>query len=317
MSSFDDISGNSPFDKDEGDLFQFDKKEAEAGGDALTFAAEAPIQDDLSSAYIGKEWKVLVVDDERDVHTVTKLALDGFELQQRNIEFLDAFSAEEAKQIMKAHPDIAIVLLDVVMESNQAGLDLVRYIREDLGNTFTRIILRTGQPGEAPEKEVVKTYQINDYKTKTELTSDKLYTAVLASLRTYEAMVTIYAYRMNLEKKVKERTRDLEKSLRELQEAQQEIIDLERKNTALAMAVTTSHEINQPLMVIKGSMDLINLSPDLKTFSEQQRKHLVNIEDSVSKISTIMKKFHEMDSIKFSDYTDDTQMVDFESEDEQ
>ena len=307
------FNGDDRQGKDEADLFRFD----ESKGDALTFAEEKPQEESLSSAYIGDVWKVLVVDDESDVHTVTKLALDGFELQKRNIEFLDAYSAEEAKKIMKDHPDIAIVLLDVVMESSQAGLDLVRYIRDDLGNTFTRIILRTGQPGEAPEKDVVKTYQINDYKTKTELTSDKLYTAVLASLRTYEAMVTIYAYRMNLERKVKERTVELEKSLKELQDAQHEIINLERKNTALAMAVTTSHEINQPLMVIKGSMDLINMSPDVRAFSQQQRNHLSKIEDSVTKISQIMKKFNRMDSIKFSDYTEDTQMVSFdEKEDE-
>ncbi len=302
------FNGDDRQGKDEADLFRFD----ESKGDALTFAEEKPQEESLSSAYIGNVWKVLVVDDESDVHTVTKLALDGFELQKRNIEFLDAYSAEEAKVVMRDHPDIAIVLLDVVMESSQAGLDLVRYIRDDLGNTFTRIILRTGQPGEAPEKDVVKTYQINDYKTKTELTSDKLYTAVLASLRTYEAMVTIYAYRMNLERKVKERTMELEKSLKELQDAQHEIIDLERKNTALAMAVTTSHEINQPLMVIKGSMDLINMSPDIQSFSQQQRNHLGKIEDSVTKISQIMKKFHQMDSIKFSEYTEDTQMVSFD-----
>ncbi len=306
------FNGDDRQGKDEADLFRFD----ESKGEALTFAEEKPQEESLSSAYIGDVWKVLVVDDESDVHTVTKLALDGFELQKRNIEFLDAYSAEEAKKIMKDHPDIAIVLLDVVMESSQAGLDLVRYIRDDLGNTFTRIILRTGQPGEAPEKDVVKTYQINDYKTKTELTSDKLYTAVLASLRTYEAMVTIYAYRMNLERKVKERTMELEKSLKELQDAQHEIINLERKNTALAMAVTTSHEINQPLMVIKGSMDLINMSPDVRAFSQQQRNHLSKIEDSVTKISQIMKKFNRMDSIKFSDYTEDTQMVSFDEKEE-
>ncbi len=300
-------------DTNEADLFQFGLKE-EDSQDTLTFAAEKPAEHEMSDPYIGPVWKVLVVDDESDVHTVTKLALDGFELQQRNIEFLDAYSAEEAKEIMCEHPDIAIVLLDVVMETSQAGLDLVRYIRNELKNTFTRIILRTGQPGEAPEKDVVKTYQINDYKTKTELTSDKLYTAVLASLRTYEAMVTIYAYRMNLERKVKERTLELEKSLTELKDAQQEIINLERKNTALAMAVTTSHEINQPLMVIKGSMDLINMSPDIKAFTEQQKNHLQKIELSVTKISEIMQKFHQMDSITFSDYTEDTQMVSFEDQ---
>jgi len=42
------------------------------------------------------------------------------------------------------------VLLDVIMETDQAGLDLVEFIRDTLKNETVRIILRTGQPGQAP-----------------------------------------------------------------------------------------------------------------------------------------------------------------------
>jgi len=294
-------------EEDEDDLFQFDK--SAHSKDDLFFTEESDYISESTGTKSDYNWKVLVVDDEEDVHTVTHMALDGFELQNKFIKFIDAYSAAEAKKILRETPDIAIVLLDVVMESNNAGLELIKFIREEINNHFTRIILRTGQPGEAPERDIIRAYQINDYKTKTELTSDKLFTAVLASLRTYEAMVMIDSYRHNLEVKVQERTSDLEKSLLELKKAQDEIISLERKTTALAMAVTTSHEINQPLMVIRGSIDLLNLTLPEEILQPNHRKHLQRIDDSVSKIHSIIEKFRNLDEIKFNDYTDSTKMV--------
>ncbi|MFS1704782.1 response regulator, partial [Alteromonas sp. AMM-1] len=121
-------------------------------------------------------WKVLIVDDEPEVHAVTRLALNDFTLNGRALTFLSAYDGEEARRMFREHNDIAVVLLDVVMESDDAGLRVADYIRNDLENHFTRIILRTGQPGQAPEKDVIINYDINDYKSKTELTAQKLFT---------------------------------------------------------------------------------------------------------------------------------------------
>lgn len=133
-------------------------------------------------------WKILIVDDQEEVHQVTEMVLDNFKFQERGIEFISAYSAAEAKAIINTEPDIAVILLDVVMEEDDSGLKLVKYIREELENNLVRIILRTGQPGEAPEKEVIKDYDINDYKEKTELTSKKLYTTLMTSLRSYQGL---------------------------------------------------------------------------------------------------------------------------------
>jgi len=110
-------------------------------------------------------WKVLVVDDEDDVHQMTKVVLDDFIFENKPLEILNVNSAKEAKQILAEYPDIAVILLDVVMETSDAGLNLVGYIRKTLKNRFVRIVLRTGQPGYAPEKEVIRKYDINDYTT--------------------------------------------------------------------------------------------------------------------------------------------------------
>lgn len=148
-------------------------------------------------------WKVLIVDDEPEVHNVTRLVLGNFRFAERPLELISAYSSREAESLLRQHDDTAVVLLDVVMESEQVGLDLVRTIRERLGNQFVRIVLRTGQPGQAPEHEVIAAYDINDYKEKTELTAQKLATTLYAALRAYRDMRTIEASRHGLEQVIR------------------------------------------------------------------------------------------------------------------
>jgi serine phosphatase RsbU (regulator of sigma subunit) len=131
-------------------------------------------------------WKILIVDDEEEVHKITRIVLDDFTFEGRDMSFINAYSEAEAKELLNEHSDIAVVLLDVVMENENSGLEVVKYIREVLQNKLVQIILRTGQPGQAPEKDVIKDYDINDYKEKTELTSKKLYTTIMTSLRSYQ-----------------------------------------------------------------------------------------------------------------------------------
>lgn len=131
-------------------------------------------------------WRLFIVDDEPDVHRATTFALTGVNILGRPIEFLHAYSAEEAARILKTESDIAIILLDVVMEREDAGLHLVKIIRKDLKLLDVRIILRTGQPGYAPEIETIHDFDINDYKAKSELTRTKLYATVTAAVRAYE-----------------------------------------------------------------------------------------------------------------------------------
>ena len=138
-------------------------------------------------------WKVLIVDDEPEVHQVTRLVLGGFRFESSPLEFISAFSAAEARAQMLEHPDVAVILLDVVMETEHAGLDVVRAVRDELGNRQVRIVLRTGQPGQAPEHDIISAYDINDYKEKTELTAQRLSTTIFSALRAYRDLMTIEA----------------------------------------------------------------------------------------------------------------------------
>jgi diguanylate cyclase (GGDEF)-like protein len=183
-------------------------------------------------------WKVIIVDDEPSVHQATKLALKNFTFEGKSLVFLSAYSVAEGMRLLhENHPDTAFILLDVVMETQDAGLQLVQYIREELNNRQVRIVLRTGHPGEAPEESVILNYDINDYKLKVELTRQRLLTTVITALRSYRDIVTIEQqrqeltqtlehleqiqeqlkeYTYNLELKVAERTAALEKGNREL-----------------------------------------------------------------------------------------------------
>ncbi len=174
--------------------------------DLFVFAADTAEDIQSDTLHEMEPWKVLIVDDEPEVHKITKLVLESVTFENQKVELLHAYSAAEAKELLhrqdKNEP-IAVAFIDVVMETDTAGLDLVKYIREDMDNHITRIILRTGQPGQAPEESVIKDYDINDYKSKTELTSSKLKTTLYASLRSYRDIMTIENHRVGLQKVLK------------------------------------------------------------------------------------------------------------------
>ncbi len=140
---------------------------------------------------VHQAWKILVVDDEPGLHDVTKLVLRRMQFSGHPVELISAYSAKEAEEIIKASPDIAVAIIDVVMENDQAGLNLVKIIRNQHGMTKVRIILRTGNPGTAPQREVIQHFEIDDYRDKTELTSDRLFTAVYTALRAFNTLKII------------------------------------------------------------------------------------------------------------------------------
>lgn len=145
-------------------------------------------------------WRILVVDDDADVHESTAFGLRGMEIEGRPLQLLHAYSGAESVALLAREHDIAVILLDVVMESEEAGLATVGRIRGELGLAHVRIVLRTGQPGHAPEIDTIRRYDINDYKTKSELTRVKLYTALTAAIRSYDQLQRLDASRRGLEK---------------------------------------------------------------------------------------------------------------------
>ncbi len=166
--------------------------------DDLVFADENGAQPDANKAR--RPWQVLVVDDDEEVHSITKLALRNFTFDHRPLIFLHAYTGKEGIDILMDNPDVAVCLLDVVMETEHAGLETANAIRSMLKNTFVRIVLRTGQPGQAPEETIIAEYDINDYKEKTELTRGKLHTLMYSCLRSYRDIIALDRSRLGLER---------------------------------------------------------------------------------------------------------------------
>ena len=195
-------------------MFNVKDKESMSNDGANTsfvFAPEAPV-DEHQVKDVLKPWNILIVDDEPSIHQITEIALSHFEFASRPLHFLHAYSGEQACQIVANHNDIALVLLDVVMETDDAGLKTVNYIRNELSNNNVRVILRTGQPGQAPEMEVIEKYDINGYNEKTELTANKLHSILYTALRSYRDIVALDKHRKGLEKVIDATASILEKS---------------------------------------------------------------------------------------------------------
>ncbi len=219
---------------------------------SVTFAEEI---DTCEPQEEKKSWEVMVIDDEKSVHDITVAGLKGVVFEGRKLKILNAYSGQQAIELLATHPDTALLLVDVVMETQNAGLNFVHYVREKIKNHIVQIVIRTGQPGMAPEYEVISKYNINGYYSKTELRIQKLVSLVITSLRMYKlsrrlkkelkkrkrAQKELEALNRTLEKKVRQRTRQAERAN-------------QLKSQFLA---NMSHEIRTPMNGIIGMSNIL------------------------------------------------------------
>lgn len=218
-------------------------------------------------------WEVLIVDDEQDVHKMTKMILRNYTFQGQKINFHSAYSSQEAKELLSKNDNIALVLLDVVMEERDAGLKLVEYIRQDLENDSIRIIIRTGQPGEAPEETVIRDYVINDYIEKGDITTRRLYTTITTSLRGYKDLIALKDSYLEL----KQLSEKLEQTYGRL-----ETLDKEKAKIIQFLY----HELLTPLNHVGASQVF-----DEYNLSDQNRAVLEMVKKGFNRLNDLIKAF--------------------------
>lgn len=253
--------------------------------DDLIFAEEAS-QEFFNESDSVKQFKLLIVDDEQEVHVMTKLVLSDYKYKEFTLQFLSAYSGSEAKQLLSENPDAAVILLDVVMETKTAGLDVARFIRKEQKNNKLRIILRTGQPGKAPEKDIILNYDINDYKEKTELTTQKLFTTVTTALRSFihlqdleeknkeiaaknaqlneeiarrvVAESNLTKYNRSLEKMIDSKSKRLKKAIRDIAVKEQQLVEASRMAQVGDVSATSLDTLNAAGNDLETNLDMIN-----------------------------------------------------------
>lgn len=214
-------------------------------------------------------WQVLVVDDDETVHRATRFALDDFRFEDRQLEIISAYTAEQARELIVERPDLAVVLLDVVMETEYVGLEFVRWVRDELSNPRVRIVMRTGQPGFAPELQVIRDYDINDYKEKSGLTNTKLLTTIYSALRAFRDIV------------------HLEKKSDALKEA---LVAVEEANLAKMSFIShMSHEFRTPLNGIIGLSEMIASEALGPVGTEKYREYAWDIVTSGKQLQTMVE----------------------------
>ncbi|MBJ7556021.1 EAL domain-containing protein [Marinomonas spartinae] len=144
-------------------------------------------------------YKVLSVEDDLDYQAALLTPMSSLKFNGKGVQILTANSAVSAATLLAQHSDISVILLDVVMETDTAGLCLVNTIRQELGNHLVRVVLLTGQPGMAPVKDIMNEYDIDDCWSKSELTHDHLQTIILSNLRTWHHLNTLREARQGLQ----------------------------------------------------------------------------------------------------------------------
>jgi signal transduction histidine kinase len=220
---------------------------------------------------------VLVVDDDDTVLQVTRLVLSRFRFDNHALDLICASSGKEAIDILSKRQDIAIVLLDVVMESDDSGFEVVSFIRNTLLNYTTRILLRTGQPGLAPERQVINDYDINDYIAKTEATTDRLNLSIINALRSYRDILRAEYFAHRVANAEFQQQQALKASL--------------AKSSFLAHM---SHEIRTPLNGIIGMADVLS-DTDL---TPEQQSYLEDIHNSGSALLGIVNDVLDLSKIE-------------------
>ena len=250
-------------------------------------------------------WQVLIVDDDDGVHKLSKLVLNTYQYKGKSLSIFHAYNFDQALEQIQTIEDLSLILLDVVMETDDAGLRVAKHVREEFSNTLVRIILRTGQPGDMPEHEVMLNYDINDYKSKTELTSQRLFSSITASLRAYEHLIQLdkmakelSIFNESLEAKVAKRTKQLEQAnadlrntLSELEETKQQLIHSEKLASIGQLAAGVAHEINTPLGYVSSNME------SLAEHLDDVKLAWSDFEKSSSELATQLSNKHDLEFI--------------------
>jgi len=214
-------------------------------------------------------WKILITDDQEMIHVMIKHYLSGYQFKGSGLQFIDAFSGQDAKTLLKDNPDIAVVLLDVMLEEPDTGFQIVQYIRETLNNKLLKIIMLTGKLNIDKAKFFFMKYDIDIYCPKYDI--NKIYFMMTASLRAYQSSHAIYTLHEQLKQKLNNQE-SAEKELKVLNQQLEQMVhnkdaQLQQTNHSLQEAIVYARELTSELETSNNAKSrfLANLSHEIRT----------------------------------------------------
>jgi signal transduction histidine kinase len=257
----------------------------------------------LSTPFADDSWKLFIVDDDKDIHNITKLALKGLHFKGKPIAFESAYSAHEAIETLRKNPEFAIVLLDIGMEEKDSGLDVASFIRKHQADEITRIIIRTGQHGEVPERKIIDLYDINDYKAKTDLTVEKLFTSIRTAIAQYDQIHSMEVLNSDLAKRIEDALH--------IQKKQQEALFLQNQGSQMnEMLTMIAHQWRQPLARISAVTAQVQLALALDEIENNKLDRQINdIQTYTTDLSNTIDEFRKV--YQSSDKKESIQLLKF------
>ena len=268
-------------------------------------------------------WKVLITDDQEMIHVMIKHYLKDYQFQGIGLQFIDSFSCKDAKSLLNNNPDIAVVILDVMLEEPDSGFQIVQYIRETLNNKLLKIIMLTGNLDIEKAKFFFMTYDIDIYCPKYDI--NKIYFMMTASLRAYQSSYSIHILHDELKQKLKNQE-SAEQELKELNLQLEQMIhnkddqlkathhslkeavayarkltnEIESSNKAKSQFLANlSHEIRTPMNGIIGMLDLA-LNSDKNTKQKEYIALAKHAADHMHFLLTDILDFSKMKTSQFS-----------------
>ncbi len=210
-----------------------------------------------------KKYKILIVDD-----IPKNIQILGNILSKENYQIAYAQSGEQALSITH-HQKFDLILLDIMMP-DMDGFEVCKALKENPETSGTPVIFLTAK---ADMNSIVKGFAIGgqDYITKP-FNASELLARTETHIQLHEQRIALAEMNEKLEDKVKERTRQLEKAykrLNQLEKAKTDFLDI------------ISHELRTPLNGIIGLTTLLNLTE----LSDEQQEYIHYLEDVANRLT--------------------------------
>ena len=213
-------------------------------------------------------------------------------LKAEKYKTLSASSGVQALEIIRdVVPDL--ILLDVMMPGMD-GFEVCRKIKETESTENVPVIFLSAK---TETNDIVKGFE---------------YGAVDYITKPFNRIELMARVKTHIE--LKRSRENLNRSYQDLKNSQQKIIELERRNSILAMVATTNHEINQPLTVLSGSLYLLEESLANTNVSSSQQEYLKKMHESIKKIHNILEKYRNSQSLRFEPYAGDSKIIIFDND---